>query len=138
MHMSERKKKGSERLSMQEKMKLMNENTQRKEELTKGSKENLELGRSFIHEADSQESSAAKESAIAAISSQDNADEGKEISDFINEITVPSRSKKQGRCKTTIEWQPEDYGKLVKACNKTNLSMSEFIRKCVQRVLEKM
>lgn len=132
------KKKSSQRLSMQEKMTLMNDNAKRKEEEDKGSKENLDRGRDFIFNTDSQENPDTKKQNIEVKSERKNVDENEGIADFINEITAPSRSKKQGRCKTTIEWQPEDYEKLIKACNKTNLSMSEFIRKCVQRILEKM
>jgi hypothetical protein len=136
-------KNTKDRISMQEKVKIVQQPQITDRE--KGLEDNLHQGREFLLL-----DSASKEnfSGVISLNRKDDSDSttpatgspnnDNELADFINEITVPPRGKKQGRCKTTIEWNPDDYEKLAKACSTTNLSMSEFIRKCVKRVLDKM
>jgi hypothetical protein len=146
--MTEEGKKAKERVSMQDKLSIMKKSQTTNPE--KGSEENLQRGREFVfsNEIPTKENVESavtldykdknKISETSSLLTNFNGDDENEVADFIKEITAPPRGKKQGRCKTTIEWQPEDYEKLAKACSKTNLSMSEFIRKCVKRVLDKM
>ena len=127
--MTDKNQKPKGRTPIQDKLKIMKGTANTS--VDKGSEENIQKGREFVFGNNTPKGDEKSPSSKLELNDDD-------VAGFIKEITAPARGKKQGRCKTTIEWQPEDYEKLSKACQKTNLSMSEFVRKCVKRVLDRM